>query len=74
MSIEEITGHLRAVKGRGEDEDEAHPTEAGGKLLLTEEQWQVRMKGPFGRASLEVIPFGRVFKIRRSYFFQLPAP
>jgi hypothetical protein len=44
MSIEEITGRLRAVEGRG-DEEEADPsTSAGGKLLLTEEQWLARMK------------------------------
>jgi hypothetical protein len=41
MSIEEIIGRLRAVEGRGDDEDKAV---AGGKLLLTEEQWQARYK------------------------------
>jgi hypothetical protein len=44
MSIEEITGRLRAVEGRGDDEDADPPTAVGGKLLLTEEQWQARMK------------------------------
>jgi hypothetical protein len=36
MSIEEITGHLRAVEGRA-DEEADPPTAVGGKLLLTEE-------------------------------------
>jgi hypothetical protein len=35
MSIDEITGRLREVEGRGDEEEEA-PT-LGGKLLLTEE-------------------------------------
>jgi hypothetical protein len=39
MSIEEITGRLRTVEGRGNDEDADPPTGAGSKLLLTEEQW-----------------------------------
>jgi hypothetical protein len=43
MSIEEITGRLRVVEGRG-DEGADPPTGAGGKLLLTEEQWLTRMK------------------------------
>jgi hypothetical protein len=43
MSIEEITGHLRAVEGRA-DEEADPPTAVGGKLLLTEEQWLARMK------------------------------
>jgi hypothetical protein len=42
MSIEEITVRLRAVEGRGDDDDEAPMV--GGKLLLTEEQWKARMK------------------------------
>jgi hypothetical protein len=33
---------LRAVEGRGDDDDEAPMV--GGKLLLTEEQWNARMK------------------------------
>jgi hypothetical protein len=37
LSIEEITGRLCAVQGRGNDEDADPPTAAGGKLLLTEE-------------------------------------
>jgi hypothetical protein len=44
MSIEEITGRLRAVEGRGDEEEADPPTGAGGKLLLTEEQWLARMK------------------------------
>jgi hypothetical protein len=44
MSIEEITGHLRAVEERGGDEDVDPPTAAYGKLLLTEEQWKAHMK------------------------------
>jgi hypothetical protein len=36
MSIEEITGRLRAIEGRGDDEDEAA---AGGKLLQGEAEW-----------------------------------
>jgi hypothetical protein len=35
MSIDEITGRLRAVEGRGDEEEEAPAI--GGKLLLTEE-------------------------------------
>jgi hypothetical protein len=35
MSIDEITGHLRAVEGRSDEEEEAPAI--GGKLLLTEE-------------------------------------
>jgi hypothetical protein len=42
MPIDEITDWLRAVEGRGDEEEEAPA--AGGKLLLTEEQWQARMK------------------------------
>jgi hypothetical protein len=44
MSIEEITGRLRAIEGRGDEEEADQPTGAGGKLLLTEEQWLARMK------------------------------
>jgi hypothetical protein len=44
MSIEEIIGRLRAVEGRGDEEEADPPTSAGGKLLLTEEQWLARMK------------------------------
>jgi hypothetical protein len=36
ISIEEITGLLRAAEGCGDDEVEPA---MGGKLLLTEEQW-----------------------------------
>jgi hypothetical protein len=43
MSIEEITGRLRVVEGRADEEDTDMPTDAGGKLLLTEEQWLARM-------------------------------
>jgi hypothetical protein len=42
MTIDKIIGRLRAVEGRGDEEDEA--LVAGGKLLLIEEQWQARMK------------------------------
>jgi hypothetical protein len=42
MSLE-ITERLWAVEGRA-DEEADPPTGAGGKLLLTEEQWQARMK------------------------------
>jgi hypothetical protein len=50
MSIEEITGRLRAVEGCGDDDDDDEPV-AGGKLLLTEEQWQARpVKGVSTRA------------------------
>jgi hypothetical protein len=38
MSIEEIIGHLQAVKGRADEEDANPPMSAGGKLLLTKEQ------------------------------------
>jgi hypothetical protein len=48
MSIEEITGRLRAVEGCGDDDDE--PV-AGGKLLLTEEQWQATGEGSFNSGS-----------------------
>jgi hypothetical protein len=44
MLIEEITSRLRAVKGRGDDEDVDPSIGVGGKLLLTEDQWQVHMK------------------------------
>jgi hypothetical protein len=37
MSIEEITGRLRAAEGRGDDEDVDPPTSVGSKLLLTKE-------------------------------------
>lgn len=43
MSIQEVTGRLRPVEGRDEDDD-APATGAGGKLLLTEEQWRARFK------------------------------
>ena len=43
LSIEDVTGRLRTVEGRGEDED-GSATTAGGKLLLTEEQWQARYR------------------------------
>jgi hypothetical protein len=39
MSIEELTGRLQASEGRGEPE-----TDAGGCLLLTEEEWRAREK------------------------------
>jgi hypothetical protein len=42
MSIDEITSWLRAVEGRGDEEEE--PSVVGGKLLLTEGQWQARLK------------------------------
>jgi hypothetical protein len=44
MLIEEITGRLRAVEGRGDEDEADPPAGAGGKLLLTEEQWLARMK------------------------------
>jgi hypothetical protein len=38
MSIEEITGRLRMVEGRRDDEDTNPPTGVGGKLLFSDEQ------------------------------------
>jgi hypothetical protein len=43
MLIEEITGHLLEVKWWGDEEADL-PMGAGGKLLLTEEQWLAQMK------------------------------
>jgi hypothetical protein len=48
MSIE-ITSRLRAVEGRGDEEDDG-PV-AGGKLLLTEGQWQACMKKQQGESN-----------------------
>ena len=48
LSIEEAVGHLRAVEQRKK------PTpakEAGGHLLLTEEEWMARMKTKHGSGS-----------------------
>jgi hypothetical protein len=39
MSIEELSGRLAASEGRGEPEQDA-----GGQLLLTEEEWRARQK------------------------------
>jgi hypothetical protein len=45
MSIEEITGRLRAIEGRADEEDADPSTGAGGKLLLIEEeQWLAWLK------------------------------
>ena len=40
LTIEEVTGRLKAVDDR--KLSPAEPTTAGGKLLLTEEQWRAR--------------------------------
>jgi transposase InsO family protein len=43
LSIEEVAGHLRAVEQR--KKTSTPPTaDAGGRLLLTEEEWTARMK------------------------------
>ncbi|CAH9146107.1 unnamed protein product [Cuscuta epithymum] len=42
LSIEELTGRLRVVEERGDLDDSTH---AGGRLLLTEEEWKARQRG-----------------------------
>jgi hypothetical protein len=46
MTLEEVTGHLRAIEERldGEPGSDA----SGGQLLLTEEQWEARKRRPRG--------------------------
>ena len=41
LSIEEVTGRLKAVEDRAEPPAR---TTAGGQLLLTEEQWSARLR------------------------------
>ncbi|WVZ50972.1 hypothetical protein U9M48_002169 [Paspalum notatum var. saurae] len=40
LTVEEITGRLKAT----EEDDDPLPPNAGGKLYLTEEQWEARLK------------------------------
>jgi hypothetical protein len=48
MSLEEVTGRLKAAEDRLESPE---PAREQGKLLLTEEQWLERMKGRQGGSS-----------------------
>jgi hypothetical protein len=51
LSIEEAAGHLQAVENRRRKKTVAPAQDAGGQLLLTEEQWKARCKTSSGEKS-----------------------
>jgi hypothetical protein len=44
LSIEEAVGHLQVVENFRKKKQASNGKEAGGQLLLTEEQWKARSK------------------------------
>jgi hypothetical protein len=49
LTVEEVTGHLRAIEERMDGAPGS--SAAGGQLLLTEEQWEARKRQPRGGGS-----------------------
>uniref|UniRef100_A0A8I6Y7V3 Integrase catalytic domain-containing protein n=1 Tax=Hordeum vulgare subsp. vulgare TaxID=112509 RepID=A0A8I6Y7V3_HORVV len=46
LTVEEVTGHLRAIEERMDGDQGSSP--AGGELLLTREQWEAQRRQPRG--------------------------